>query len=65
MQPINNPLMPLRAVTQFTSLSRATLYRRMREGSFPKPLRIGENRVAWRYEDIEAWLKACAATTVH
>lgn len=58
-----NPLMTLRAVTQFTSLSRATVYRRVKEGSFPKPIKIGDNRVAWRFEDLDAWLSACAATT--
>lgn len=61
MQTIN-PLMPLRAVTQFTSLSRATVYRRVKDGTFPKPIKIGENRVVWRYEDLEAWLAACATT---
>ncbi|MBK1679925.1 hypothetical protein CKO20_06005 [Rhodocyclus tenuis] len=54
--------MPLRAVTQFTSLSRATVYRRMKEGSFPKPIKIGPNRVVWRFEDLDAWLSDCVAT---
>lgn len=57
---IIKPLMPLKAVTQFTSLSRATVYRRVKDGTFPKPIRIGENRVVWRYEDLESWLATCA-----
>ena len=58
-----NPLMPLRAVTEFTSLSRATVYRLMKLGTFPKPIKIGVNRVVWRFEDLQAWLSACAATS--
>lgn len=60
---IINPLLPLKAVTQFTSLSRATVYRRVKDGSFPKPIRIGENRVVWRYEDLETWLATCTAAS--
>lgn len=60
---IINPLLPLKAVTQFTSLSRATVYRRVKDGTFPKPIRIGENRVVWRHEDLEAWLATCTAAS--
>ncbi len=60
---IITPLMPLRAVTQFTSLSRATVYRRIKDGSFPKPLKIGINRIAWRQEDLQSWLADCSAVT--
>lgn len=58
------PLLPLRAVMQFTSLSRATVYRRVKDGTFPKPIKIGENRVVWRPEDLESWLADCAASTI-
>jgi predicted DNA-binding transcriptional regulator AlpA len=33
----------------------ATLYKWMNEGTFPKPIKIGANRVAWRLSDLEAW----------
>ncbi len=56
------PLMPLRAVTQFTSLSRATVYRRIKDGPFPKPIKIGINRIAWRQEDLTAWLANCVGS---
>lgn len=33
----------------------STLYVWMARGEFPKPVRIGANRVAWRLSDLEAW----------
>ncbi|WP_227815112.1 helix-turn-helix transcriptional regulator [Nitrogeniibacter aestuarii] len=53
--------MKLRDVIQVTSLSRSTIYRRMADGSFPNAIRIGTNRIAWRQEDLSAWLADCIA----
>ena len=39
-------------------LSRATIYAKMADGSFPKPLRLSERAVGWKTEDIDAWLAA-------
>ena len=41
-----------------TSLSQPTLYRQIKAGRFPKPVRISPRRVAWPVEAIEAWLEA-------
>lgn len=32
------------------------LYKAMREGRFPKPVRIGPRAVGWRESDIQAWM---------
>src|SRR5262245_57052473 len=45
-------LLRLRQVLQFYPVSRTTWWRGMREGRFPKPVRIGPASVAWRVEDI-------------
>ena len=37
-------------------LSRTTLYRKMREGSFPEPVQVGARAVRWPASEIEAWL---------
>ena len=39
-----------------TGLSCSTLYRKMREGTFPEPLKIGERAVRWPASEIEAFL---------
>jgi prophage regulatory protein len=35
-----------------------SIYRLVREGKFPKPIRLSENCIAWRVSDIEDWEKA-------
>jgi prophage regulatory protein len=34
-----------------------SLMRWAAQGKFPKPLRLGDNIVAWRVADVEAWLE--------
>jgi len=48
--------MRLDEVLHTTGLGKSTLYRRIREGSFPKQVRIGPNSVAWRQSDITEWM---------
>lgn len=38
-----------------------TLWRWVREGLFPTPVKIGPNITAWRAEDIRAWCEQQAA----
>jgi len=38
-----------------TTLSKATIYRRMGEGTFPKPVPVGLRAVAWLESDVAAW----------
>lgn len=59
MQSISK-FLPLKAVKEVSTLSRASIYRRIKLGTFPKPVKIGERRVAWRSEDIHAWMSDCS-----
>ena len=45
----------LRTVTQKTGLSRATIYRYMAQGLFPRHRKIGPGRVAWLASEVTAW----------
>lgn len=36
--------------------SLATLYRQVRDGEFPAPYRLGGNTVAFKVEEVRAWL---------
>ena len=49
-------LIPMKIVTHMTSLSRATIYRRVAAGTFPKPISLGGRRVAFARGDIERWV---------
>ena len=37
--------------------SAATLWRKVRDGSFPKPVRLSERVTAWKVGAVRAWLK--------
>jgi prophage regulatory protein len=42
-------------VEEMTSLDITTIYRKIKAGDFPKPVRLGRRRVAWRESDVAAW----------
>jgi prophage regulatory protein len=49
-------LLRISSVMEVTSLSKASIYRKLAEGTFPAPLKIGKSRVAWRQSAIAAWM---------
>ena len=51
-------LLRLSEVLARCGLSRSSLYRMMRDGSFPEPLKVGVRAVRWRESEIEGWLEA-------
>ena len=40
-RPMTDPMLHIEEVMEMTGLSRATIYRKMRKGQFPKPLKLG------------------------
>ncbi len=52
-------LLRLPAVRQRIGLSTATIYRRIAEGTFPRPLKVGAQSVAWIEAEIQQWLRTC------
>jgi prophage regulatory protein len=49
-------LLAMNEVIRRVNLSRSTIYRKMKLGTFPAPLDLSENRIAWPESDIDAWL---------
>ena len=45
-------------VSRLTGLARATLYAKVADGTFPRPVRLGARSVGWRALDISDWLQA-------
>ena len=43
-------------VERQTQLSKASIYRQMHAGTFPKPVQLGERAVGWRLSEIDDWL---------
>ena len=60
---INQPqdvdyLLPRKTVEKLSGLSRATIYRLIKIGKFPRPLSIGTGSVRWRQSDIISWQRS-------
>ena len=45
-------------VCEVTGLSPTTVWRRERDGQFPRRRRLGANIVAWRSDEIEAYIES-------
>ena len=45
-------------VRALTGLGKSTIYKKLTEGTFPEPLRLGPRAIGWRARDILAWLEA-------
>jgi prophage regulatory protein len=43
-------------VEKRTGLSRSTIYLRIQEGTFPRPISLGARAVGWLENEIDAWL---------
>lgn len=51
----------LGTVCDFTTKSKPTIYRWVKLGRFPAPVKIGPNSVAWRWGDLRTWAADPAA----
>lgn len=51
-------LLKKNAVLEICALSHSTLYRWMSKGDFPLPLSLGERAVAWKEDEIMAWIES-------
>ena len=48
-------LLSLKEVSSLLSMSRSTIHKRISEGAFPKPVRIGPRSVRWSSSEIDSW----------
>jgi prophage regulatory protein len=51
-----NTILRLPAVKTRTGLSRSTIYLRVAEGRFPKPISLGARAVGWVDAEVDAWV---------
>src|SRR5262249_4200221 len=48
-------------IEAITSLSRATIYRKIAQGTFPASVQISKGRVGWETRAIDQWCEALSA----
>lgn len=54
---LGNRLLRLPAVLAKTARSRAATYAAIKKGSFPAPVQIGSNSVAWLEAEVDQWIE--------
>jgi prophage regulatory protein len=50
-------ILRLPEVKKSTGLSRSTIYLRIAEGTFPKPISLGGRAVGWLEAEVQEWLQ--------
>ena len=49
-------ILRLPTVKKRTGLSRSTIYLRMSQGTFPKPISLGGRAIGWLENEIDEWI---------
>ena len=55
---VNDRLLRRRQVEEITGLSRSSIYRLMRNGEFPLPVKVGPAAVRWKTSEITVWMES-------
>ncbi len=45
-------------VERVTGLKRSSIYLKIKEGDFPKPIKLGMRAVAWLEADVMQWIES-------
>lgn len=54
----NEELQRRTKVLKRTGLSNSTMYYFIKEGTFPKPVKLGKRSVGWKKSLIDAWIES-------
>jgi len=54
---MTHTILRLLAVKARTGLSRSTIYLRISQGTFPKPVSLGARAVGWVEAEVQEWLQ--------
>lgn len=61
MEDVDEKFLRLDAVVEKTGRARASIYRMMNEGRFPRQEKIGSRAVGWRLSAVMLWMNAPSA----
>lgn len=52
------PLLRLSSVEAKVGLKKSEIYRRIKLGTFPQPIKLGARAVAWPADALDTWVKS-------
>ena len=50
-------------VFELVGMGRSTVYRRIADGTFPRPVAVGGGSVRWREDHLREWLESLPETS--
>ncbi len=53
---LEDRMLRIKEVCQMTGLSRSTIWRLERAGSFPMHYQLSSGRVGWKWSEIQSWI---------
>jgi prophage regulatory protein len=59
---MNQKILRLKTVQDWTGLSRSTIYAMLKAGNFPKSVKLGLRSVGWFEADIQSWINSRQAS---
>ena len=51
-------LISIHEVSEMVSLSISQIRRMVKVGTFPEPIKVGQFRIVWIVEDVDAWIES-------
>lgn len=48
-----------RLLLRFVPFSKSTLWRRVKAGDFPAPVKLSTGITAWKAEEVRSWISGC------
>lgn len=58
-----NKVLRVDQVMEVTGARKSTLYLWMKQGNFPRQIKIGPKAVGWLHSDVQAWISSRIAAT--
>jgi prophage regulatory protein len=57
----NDVILRITRVSEITGLGRTTIYGRIKEGEFPRGIKLGDRAIGWRMSEVQQWIARQAA----
>jgi len=59
---MNCQIFRIKTVCDITGLPKSTVYAKMLNGEFPRPIKLGRRAVGWKSEELQAWIATQSGT---
>ena len=53
---MNCQIFRIKTVCEITGLPKSTVYAKMLNEEFPRPIKLGRRAVGWKSEELQAWI---------